>query len=363
VEASRALQPAATPEAQPRAVEPAPEQVFEQLYRRHAAEIYRYALGLLGNTADAEDVAQTTFLNAYRAFQSGQQPLHARNWLITIAHNVCRMRWRQAGHRPREVALEDAPEPAAPEYERPDLDGVLRALGRLSFNQRAALVMRELEGRSYREIAEVLGISTGAVEALLFRARRRLRVERRALGVLTTVPLPAKLGSALGLGSGGTATATAGGTALGADLLLKAATVIAIGAVTGGTAAKHFVGHHRAPSAAAAAAVAPSVHVAATTSKAKQRTTRANRAKLRARTRAGTAHTSSAGTTATVGGTGLLGQPALPAGVPAPPPLQVPQLPVEPPALPDLNLPPVPPLPPLPPPPLVPPLPPPPQLP
>src|SRR5262249_3142583 len=242
------------------------ERAFEQVYRRHAADVYRYALALLGNAADAEDVAQTTFLNAFRAYQGGQRPLHVRNWLIAIAHNVCRMRWRAAGHRPREVALDDAPEPIAPEYERPDLDEILRALGRLSFNQRAALVMRELEGRSYREIAEVLGLTTGAVEALLFRARRRLRVERRALGALTTVPIPAQPG----LGSSGAA--SVGGAALGSDLLLKAAAVIAIGAVTAGTAAKHFVTHHRAPRAAAAAA-APSPRPAAATERAQQRAT------------------------------------------------------------------------------------------
>ena len=79
---------------------------FEQLYRRHAREVYQYALAVLANPADAEDVTQTTFLNAYRAFQRGERPLKPHNWLIAIAHNVCRMRWRQAGSRPREVALD-----------------------------------------------------------------------------------------------------------------------------------------------------------------------------------------------------------------------------------------------------------------
>src|SRR3954466_250439 len=135
---------------------------FEQRYRRHAREVYQYALAVLANPADAEDVTQTTFLNAYRAFQRGERPRKPHNWLIAIAHNVCRMRWRQAGARPREVALEEAPEPAAPGDERPDLDEVLAALARLSFNQRSALVMRELEGRSYREIADVLNLSVSA---------------------------------------------------------------------------------------------------------------------------------------------------------------------------------------------------------
>ena len=80
-----------------------------------------------------------------------------------------------------------------PEDERPNVEGVLRALGRLPFNQRAALVMRELEGRSYVEIADTLGVSVAAVETLIFRARRSLRVRAAALRSITAVPLPASL--------------------------------------------------------------------------------------------------------------------------------------------------------------------------
>jgi RNA polymerase sigma factor (sigma-70 family) len=207
-------------------------EAFERLYREHAPDVYRYALGLLANPADAEDVTQTTFLNAYRAFQRGERPRTPHNWLIAIAHNVCRMRWRAADARPREIGLDDAPEPATPEpeHDRPSLDEVLQALAQLSFNQRAALVMRELEGRSYKEIAEVLNISVGAVEALIFRARRGLRLQRRALGLLTSAPLPGSLASSFGAGGGAVA---AGGAALGTDLAVKAAAVVAAGAVAG----------------------------------------------------------------------------------------------------------------------------------
>ena len=77
------------------------DDAFERFYRKHVAEVYQYALAVLGNSADAEDVTQQTFLNAYRAFQRGGQPTKPHNWLIKIAHNVCRMRWRQsAGERP-----------------------------------------------------------------------------------------------------------------------------------------------------------------------------------------------------------------------------------------------------------------------
>ena len=81
------------------------DRVFERLYRRHVDDVYRYALAVLGNRADAEDVTQTAFLNAYRAFQSGQQPEQPLNWLIAITHNVCRQRFRDAARQPREVVL------------------------------------------------------------------------------------------------------------------------------------------------------------------------------------------------------------------------------------------------------------------
>jgi len=224
---------------------------FEQLYRRHARDVYQYALAVLANPADAEDVTQTTFLNAYRAFQKGERPQKPHNWLIAIAHNVCRMRWRQAGSRPKEVALEEAPEPVALDLERPDLSEVLTALAQLSFNQRAALVMRELEGRSYQEISEVLGVSVSAVEALLFRARRRMQLKRGSLGVLTTVPLPGSLGGLFGGGGGAVA---AGGAAFGADLVLKAAAVVAVGGAVAGAGYKS-VGAVKANAAAQPPAV------------------------------------------------------------------------------------------------------------
>jgi RNA polymerase sigma-70 factor (ECF subfamily) len=206
---------------------------FEQFYGEHVAEVYQYALAVLGNSPDAEDVTQQTFLNAYRAFERGERPKKAHNWLIKIAHNVCRMRWRQSSRRPQEVPLERAGEPAAPDNERPSLDEVLTALAKLPFNQRAAIVMREVEDRSYAEIADVLGVTVPAVEALLFRARGNLRARRSALaGTLSIAPIPASLGSFVGGGSGGLI--AAGGAAFGSELALKAAAIVATGVITGG---------------------------------------------------------------------------------------------------------------------------------
>src|SRR5437867_1774127 len=76
-------------------------QAFETLYRRYVADVYHYALALLRNPADAEDVTQTTFLNAYRAYQSGVDVEKPQNWLIKITHNVARSRYAHSSRRVR----------------------------------------------------------------------------------------------------------------------------------------------------------------------------------------------------------------------------------------------------------------------
>jgi RNA polymerase sigma-70 factor (ECF subfamily) len=152
------------------------DRAFEKLYQRHVGDVYRYALVVMRDREDAEDVTQTTFMNAYRAFSRGERPRTPQNWLITIAHNVCRQRFRQLQRQPSELPLEEEEvAQLAPDDEAPTAEDIRRALSHLAFNQRAALVMRELEGRSYAEIAAVLQISTSAVETLIFRARRALR--------------------------------------------------------------------------------------------------------------------------------------------------------------------------------------------
>jgi RNA polymerase sigma factor (sigma-70 family) len=149
---------------------------LDDLYRRHVGDVYRYTYAVLGNHADAEDVTQTTFVNALRALERGNQPRDPSSWLLAISHNIVRQRWRQAAVRPTEVELAiDVPdESAEPDVE---LDELVRALQRIPPAQREALVMRELEGRSYNEISDLLGLTTSALETLLFRARRSLAEE------------------------------------------------------------------------------------------------------------------------------------------------------------------------------------------
>jgi RNA polymerase sigma-70 factor (ECF subfamily) len=146
------------------------ERAFERIYRRHVGDVYHYALAVLRDPLDAEEVTQTTFLNAYRGFRRGRRARLQLNSLLAIAHEVCRLR---GGH----IRLDEADLLADEEEEQTTAADVRRALGRLSFDQRAVLVMREVEGRSYAEIAQILTLSVSRVEALIFEARHALREE------------------------------------------------------------------------------------------------------------------------------------------------------------------------------------------
>ncbi len=150
---------------------------LDDLYRRHGPDVYRYALAVLGNHSDAEDVTQTTFLNAYRALEQGVHPRKPANWLLTIASNAIKQRFRQEQARPRHVELDRDVPAAGAEDVGPTVGELLTALSKIPPQQRQAIVLREFEGRTYNEIAEIIGVTTSALETLLFRARRSLTDE------------------------------------------------------------------------------------------------------------------------------------------------------------------------------------------
>ncbi len=157
-----------------------PDDSFESIYRRHVRDVYGFSLSMLGNAEDAEDVAQTTFLNAYRALERGEQVEHLRAWLLAIAHNLCRQRFRTASRRPQTVELDPEAAEAFYDEDAPTAQEIRHAMDQLSFNQRTVLVLREIEGLSYEEIAEAMETSLSAVETLLFRARQALREQLEA---------------------------------------------------------------------------------------------------------------------------------------------------------------------------------------
>ena len=152
------------------------ERSFEQLYRGHRNDVYRVALRALGNSEDAEDVTQAAFVDAYRAVLRGTRPQEPRAWLLTIAENVRRRRFRTSLRRPREEPL-DADAALAAEESHAQARSLLEALATLPTEQREAFLLREINGLSYDEIAQQMGSTVASVQMLLFRARRTLRNE------------------------------------------------------------------------------------------------------------------------------------------------------------------------------------------
>jgi RNA polymerase sigma-70 factor, ECF subfamily len=199
-----------------------------RLYERHYRRVFSYCLWRLGRHEDAEDAAQTTFLNAHRALGRGTTPTSEASWLLTIAHNVCLARWRSQKARPQEQGAE--PEALArvpaPEHD-PELATRLNAaLARLPEIQRRAFVLREWQGCSYAEIAEALDTTETAVAALVFRARKSL------VRALSDERRPSRLVGGLNAGSLlGWLKSLLGGTA--AKLAIAGAVVGAVGIAAG----------------------------------------------------------------------------------------------------------------------------------
>jgi RNA polymerase sigma-70 factor (ECF subfamily) len=148
------------------------------LYERYASRLYGFCLHRLGNREEAEDAVQTTFLNAFRGLSRGVVPASESAWLFKIAENVCLSRHRASFRRRRvEVpgdltAVEETV--AAPARADEELIPLEDALAEMPEAQRRALLLREWQGLSYREIAAELEVSQSAVETLIFRARRSL---------------------------------------------------------------------------------------------------------------------------------------------------------------------------------------------
>ena len=148
------------------------------LYEQYANQIFRYCLHQLGSREEAEDAVQSTFLNAFRGIKRGVVPELESAWLFKIAHNVCLSRRRTTWRRGRiespadfDVVEEMTP---APSRRADELIGLQDVLEQMPENQRRAILLREWQGLSYREISEELELSQAAVETLIFRARRSL---------------------------------------------------------------------------------------------------------------------------------------------------------------------------------------------
>jgi RNA polymerase sigma-70 factor (ECF subfamily) len=153
------------------------EASFRDLMRATSPRLYRLALRLLNNPADAEDVLQESYLRAYAflAAQRFRQESAVETWLWRIATNAAidLLRRRRPVHALR--APPGTPSAEAQVEARLALERLSELLSELPPEQRAALVLKELEGLSSAQVGEILGCSEGAVEQRLVRARRILK--------------------------------------------------------------------------------------------------------------------------------------------------------------------------------------------
>ena len=173
------------------AVRAGDDSAFEELYRRYQPRIARFVCGMLHDEARCEDVAQEAFLSALRRMRATDAEINFKPWIYQIARNAAIDSYRRNSHavevsmdaddglrasdRTRLVGLDGSPDAALVTKER--LDHLQGAFDELSDVHTRVLVMRELEGMSYREIGEKLDLTRPAVESALFRARRRLESE------------------------------------------------------------------------------------------------------------------------------------------------------------------------------------------
>lgn len=168
------------------------DHAFEQLYRRYSSQVERFVANRVRDRGRAEDLVQEVFVSALRRLRATRSDIAFRPWVFEIAKNAAIDHYRRTS-RTEEVSIhgDDALRPADQlrlvgwAHARPD-NAVLEkerfnqlrdAFAGLSPSHHRVLVLRELEGRSYREIAQEMDMTRPAVESALFRARRRLHQE------------------------------------------------------------------------------------------------------------------------------------------------------------------------------------------
>src|SRR6266704_4436261 len=178
--------PTPTPPAPSPAAEAEKRASFEREALVHLDSLYRVALRLTGNAAEADDLVQETMLKAYRAWEQFEKGTNAKGWLLTILRNSFINEYRRRTRHPESVDI-DAIEPFAvfqdvqeedPQgafFDRIVDDEVLKAIDDLPETFRETGVLSVVDGMSYQEIARILKVPVGTVKSRLFRARQMLQ--------------------------------------------------------------------------------------------------------------------------------------------------------------------------------------------
>jgi RNA polymerase sigma factor (sigma-70 family) len=239
---------------------------FEEIVHRYRRPLDRFAAAIVGGRS--EDVTQDAFSKALLALRGTEAEVELRPWLYRIVRNTALNDLRDRAPEAAELSeeLPGGRSVAAEAEAREELTELMERLRALPEPQRAALVMRELEGLSHEEIAVALGVSGGAARQAIYRARAALR---DGLGLLVPLPLlralaeggseAAAAGGAIAAGAGASSAggAVLGGLGGGGAAKAGLATVLVAGAVGAGVAVENRGGNDRGPEAAQAAPATP----------------------------------------------------------------------------------------------------------
>jgi len=167
------------------------EDACTRLVTDHQRMVYQLALHLLGDPQEAQDLTQEVFLKVFRTLAQFRGQAALRTWIYRIVVNQAsnRQRWWRRRKKSQQVALDDytvthGELPEARNFAMPDRvlqqhetsERVWQALNALPFDQRAVIVLREIDGLSYEEIATSLNVAVGTVKSRLARARESLRL-------------------------------------------------------------------------------------------------------------------------------------------------------------------------------------------
>ena len=153
------------------------ERAFTEVLKRHQDAVYGFALRMLNHPQEAEDVTQEAFLRFFKTAARFRQQASLRTYLIRITKNICIDTFRKK----RPELIDELPETPDTDTPLALLEGELtrksveEAVANLPVNQRTAILLRHVEQMSYSQIAKVMEVSVGAVESLLFRARKVLK--------------------------------------------------------------------------------------------------------------------------------------------------------------------------------------------
>ena len=162
---------------------------FSEVVARYKAKIYNYVYRMTGSSEDAEDLTQEVFIRMYTSIDSFRGQSSLNTWLFRIAGNLCIDRFRRAKNRAPAYSLDEPVGDAAQTQEIADhtyephrllesgemAEQIQQALSRLPEKLRAALLLHDIEGMPYEEIAQIVGCPLGTVKSRLFNARMQLR--------------------------------------------------------------------------------------------------------------------------------------------------------------------------------------------